>query len=104
MPRILTHFMFAGALLVGSAVAQGDWKKVEDILITTQDVVVLDGTDIAPRRTPNPDVTYGDWLVRHQLSDPQNLNPYTSSDAGASTVTGHIFETMLAPDQEPHSN
>ncbi len=93
------------ALLLATVpvVAQDDatWNKVEDMLVKTQDVLVLDKTDKAPSRKPNKNPVYGDWMVRHQLSDPQNLNPYTSSDAGASDVTGHILETMLLPHHEP---
>lgn len=37
----------------------------------------------------------GDWLVRHMLSDPEQLNPLTSNDSGASQVNGHIFESLL---------
>jgi len=101
MPRSLSGLIIAGFLLLGPAEAENDWQKVEDMLVGTQDVVVLDGMDPAPILNPNPDVQYGDWLVRHQLSDPQNLNPYTSSDAGASEVTGNIFETMLLPEHDP---
>ena len=100
MPRSLSGLIIAG-LLLGPAEAENDWQKVEDMLVGTQDAVVLDGMDPAPILNPNPDVQYGDWLVRHQLSDPQNLNPYTSSDAGATEVTGNIFETMLLPEHDP---
>ncbi|MDH5527558.1 MAG: peptide-binding protein [Nitrospirota bacterium] len=41
-----------------------------------------------------PPVT-GDWLVRHMLSDPEQLNPITSNDAGASSVLSYLFETLL---------
>jgi peptide/nickel transport system substrate-binding protein len=42
----------------------------------------------------------GDWLVQHMLSDPENLNPYTSNDAGASLVLSSIFQTLLDIDPE----
>jgi peptide/nickel transport system substrate-binding protein len=38
----------------------------------------------------------GDWLVIHSLSDPELLNPLTSSDASSSEVLNYIFETLLA--------
>ena len=37
----------------------------------------------------------GDWLVIHSLSDPELLNPLTSSDASSSEVLNYIFETLL---------
>jgi len=43
----------------------------------------------------------GDWLVRHMLSDPEQLNPLTSNDSGASVVLGNIFETLL--DRNPET-
>ena len=62
----------------------------------------LDGTNPAPLRQPKTAAPqYGDWLVEHMLSDPENLNPYTSSDAGASSVHRFIFESLLYPENEP---
>ena len=43
----------------------------------------------------------GDWLIDHILSDPEQLNPLTSNDAGASSVLGYIFESLLQRD--PHT-
>jgi peptide/nickel transport system substrate-binding protein len=43
-------------------------------------------------------VTDGDWLIIHSLSDPEQLNPLTSSDASSSEVTGYIFESLLSRD------
>lgn len=43
----------------------------------------------------------GDWLVIHSLSDPEVLNPLTSSDASSSEVNGYIFETLLT--REPRT-
>jgi peptide/nickel transport system substrate-binding protein len=40
----------------------------------------------------------GDWLVIHSLSDPEQLNPLTSNDAGASEVLGFVFESLLTRD------
>lgn len=45
-------------------------------------------------QTAPPAVT-GDWLVWHTLSDPESLNPVTSNDAGAATILGFIFESLL---------
>jgi peptide/nickel transport system substrate-binding protein len=46
------------------------------------------------------DPSRGDWLVLHALADPENLNPITSSDAGASAVLGWIFLSLLTLDNE----
>jgi peptide/nickel transport system substrate-binding protein len=40
----------------------------------------------------------GDWLLLHSLSDPEQLNPLTSSDASASEVLGFIIETLTTLD------
>ncbi|HSF33575.1 MAG TPA: peptide-binding protein [Candidatus Tectomicrobia bacterium] len=40
----------------------------------------------------------GDWLIAHILSDPEQLNPLTSNDAGASSILGNIFESLLRRD------
>ena len=42
--------------------------------------------------------TTGDWLVMHELSDPEQLNPLTSNDASSSAVLGFIFESLLTRD------
>jgi peptide/nickel transport system substrate-binding protein len=43
----------------------------------------------------------GDWLIYHELSDPEQLNPLTSNDAGASDINAFIFETLLT--REPRT-
>jgi peptide/nickel transport system substrate-binding protein len=43
----------------------------------------------------------GDWLINHMLSDPEQLNPLTSNDAGANSLLGYIFENLLRRD--PHT-
>ena len=40
----------------------------------------------------------GDWLVAHELSDPEQLNPLTSNDAGSADILGYIFEGLLTRD------
>jgi len=40
----------------------------------------------------------GDWVVIHGLSDPESLNPITSSDASASEIDGFIYETLTLTD------
>ena len=53
----------------------------------------------APAAEEGPPVR-GDWLVLDLLADPENLNPYTSSDHGASRVLSWIFPTLLGIDPE----
>jgi peptide/nickel transport system substrate-binding protein len=56
----------------------------------------------APAAAPGAAATpvTGDWLVRHLLSDPEQLNPITSNDATASTVLSYILESLLDRDPE----
>jgi peptide/nickel transport system substrate-binding protein len=54
----------------------------------------------APAPAAGQPVT-GDWLVRHLLSDPEQLNPLTSNDATASTILGYISESLL--DRDPQT-
>ena len=86
----------------GPAVAQeAAWETVQEILMGTKDIVVLDGIKKAPLRAGEetaPD--YGDWMVRFMLADPEKLNPVTSSDAGASQVLENVFESLLNPEYD----
>ena len=67
-----------------------------------------DDTEVKISEVPSPSraqdagkpVT-GDWLVIHSLSDPEVLNPLTSSDSTSSEVNGYIFETLLT--REPRT-
>ncbi|MBM4263996.1 MAG: hypothetical protein FJ145_21565 [Deltaproteobacteria bacterium] len=45
-----------------------------------------------------PTPVTGDWLLAHILSDPEQLNPLTSNDAGASAILGYIVQTLLTRD------
>jgi peptide/nickel transport system substrate-binding protein len=40
----------------------------------------------------------GDWLIYHELSDPEQLNPLTSSDAVSSDISAFMFEALLTRD------
>jgi hypothetical protein len=44
------------------------------------------------------DQVNGDWLLGHMLSDPEQLNPLTSNDAGASAILGYIIQSLLTLD------
>jgi peptide/nickel transport system substrate-binding protein len=84
-----------------AAAEETAWESVQKILIETKDIVVLDGTEKAPLRSEDAgDPEFGDWMVRHMMSDPENLNPFTSSDNGASTVLRYVFESLLRAEDE----
>src|SRR6185503_1680897 len=58
------------------------------------EVKVAEAPSGATAEDPGKPVT-GDWLVIHSLSDPELLNPLTSSDASASEVLNYVFESLL---------
>ena len=101
--RISIVAVWLGVCIGGHAVAEEkSWEAVQEILMSTKDIVVLDGIEKAPLRDESgEEPTYGDWMVRHMLSDPEKLNPYTSNDAGASTVLNYVFESLLEADLDP---
>lgn len=49
-------------------------------------------TDIKP--------VFGEWVVVHQLSDPEGLNPVVTNDASASAVFNRVYERLLDQDFE----
>lgn len=104
--RMFVAAAWLALCVVGHAAAEEEaWEVVQKILMSTKDIVVLDGTEKAPLRYEGEDEpTHGDWMVRHLLSDPERLNPYTSSDAGTSRVLEHIFEGLLDADHDPPYN
>ena len=78
------------------------WETVQEILMGTKDIVVLDGIKKAPLRVGEGAARdYGDWMVRFMLADPEKLNPVTASDAGASQVLENVFESLLNPEYDP---
>ena len=92
--------VLAGTLALSCA-KQNPWQKVQRVLADSKDIVVLDGTEKAPLRYEGKDTpSDGDWLVVHSLADPENFNPYTSSDAGASAILAYVFESLLFPENE----
>ena len=108
MPKIRMSIVAAwlAICIVGHAAAEEEsWEIVQEILMSTKDIVVLDGTEqVSLRYEGGEDPTHGDWMVRHMLSDPEKLNPYTSSDAAASRVLELIFERLLDADHDPPYN
>ena len=74
------------------------WQKVQRTLMETREAaaIVLEGTERVPAMYAGDDEPeFGDWMVRHFLSDPENFNPYVSNDSGASAVHQFIFESLL---------
>lgn len=96
-------FLFATQFACGGGETTEDpWNRVQTILAESKDIVVLDGTERAALKYDGMDhPVFGDWMVRHALSDPENFNPYTSSDQGATQVHTYVFESLLEPDYDP---
>lgn len=85
-----------------SVTADDPWPIVQKVLAETKDIVVLDGIEQAPNKYAGTEVAdYGDWMVQHLLSDPENFNPYTSSDQGATAIHNYVFEPLLYPENDP---
>lgn len=61
------------------------------------EVKVADVKPVLSKEAAGKPVT-GDWLVYHELSDPEQLNPLTSSDAVSSDISGFMFEALLTRD------
>jgi len=61
--------------------------------------ILLAGGVLGQQRSPGAEAPVtGDWLISHMLSDPEQLNPLTSNDAGSRAVLGNIFESLLQRD------
>lgn len=101
----LAMVIFVAPLMAcgGGEETTGDpWPQVQQVLAETKDIVVLDGTKKgALKYTGEKNPEYGDWLVQHMLSDPENFNPFTSSDVGATQIHTYIFESLLYPENDP---
>jgi peptide/nickel transport system substrate-binding protein len=81
------------------------WRLVLALLLLfgcgdKTEVKVPQAQPVTGTKDPGKPVT-GDWLVLHSLSDPEQLNPLTSSDASSSEVLGFIFESLLT--REPRT-
>ena len=48
----------------------------------------------------NPNENVGDWAIIHELSDPDRLNPITSSGASAGYIEGKMFESLVGMDKK----
>lgn len=83
MRRVASCLVLLGLLLVAAC---GKGERVEAESPASRPAVA--------KAEAGPPTT-GDWLVIHSLSDPEQLNPLTSSDAASSEVLGYIFEGLL---------
>jgi peptide/nickel transport system substrate-binding protein len=75
------------------------WRLIIPLFLTVacgdkSEVKVADIKPALSKEEAGKPVT-GDWLVLHSLSDPEVLNPLTSSDSASSEVNGFIFEGLL---------
>ncbi|HYJ14001.1 MAG TPA: peptide-binding protein [Candidatus Limnocylindria bacterium] len=78
------------------------WRFILPVLFIAScgdktEVKVADVNPAVSKQEAGKPVT-GDWLVIHSLSDPEQLNPFTSSDAGSAEVNQYIFESLLTRD------
>ena len=106
MKRVLLYFaplvMIAATTTASVVYADDPWSIVRDVLSSTRDIIVFDGVDQADNRSAETQTPLvGDWLVRHSLSDPTSMNPYTASDAGVSEIHAYVFEALLNQSPEP---
>ncbi|MGZ8452111.1 MAG: peptide-binding protein [Candidatus Binatia bacterium] len=79
-----------------------NWRVLLPLLLTVAcgdktEVKVADLKPTVSKEEAGTPVT-GDWLVYHELSDPELLNPLTSSDAVSSDISGFMFEALLTRD------
>jgi len=58
------------------------------------------GGDDAAQSGDVGDPVKGDWVVIHELSDPEGLNPLITNDAAASAIFNRVFEKLLEQDFE----
>src|SRR5438034_7847500 len=80
---------------------RGSWRLVLSLFLLmgcrggeTADTENRSAPPIVAKQEATTPVT-GDWLVSHILSDPEQLNPLTSNDAGSASILNSIFETLL---------
>ncbi|MEE9568677.1 MAG: peptide-binding protein, partial [Candidatus Binatia bacterium] len=72
------------------------WKRVLIRVILVASLLIAGAERAYDEQTAGP--VPGDWLLLHMLSDPEQLNPLTSNDAGANSILGYIFQGLLTRD------
>ena len=78
------------------------WRLIVSLLFLIgcgdkNEVKVADVKPVTSTEDAGKPVT-GDWLIYHELSDPEQLNPLTSSDAVSSDISAFMFEALLTRD------
>ncbi|MFM8771892.1 MAG: ABC transporter substrate-binding protein [Candidatus Kapaibacterium sp.] len=58
------------------------------------------GSDNAATSDGDATPVKGDWIVVHELSDPEGLNPLVTNDASSSAIFNRVFEKLLEQDFE----
>lgn len=58
------------------------------------------GSDNAATADGDATPVKGDWIVVHELSDPEGLNPLITNDAASSAIFNRVFEKLLEQDFE----
>ncbi|MBU3678597.1 MAG: hypothetical protein FGM32_03205 [Candidatus Kapabacteria bacterium] len=58
------------------------------------------GSDNASTAGDDATPVKGDWIVVHELSDPEGLNPLVTNDAASSAIFNRVFEKLLEQDFE----
>lgn len=86
----LGRWMFLG--LIAAALAAGCGGSAPDAPPPEP------GTPAEPGAPAEP--AKGDWLIQRLPAEPPHLNPYTSSDAYASTILLQVFDGLLDRDPE----
>ncbi len=72
------------------------WRRVLIGVILAGLLLIAGAERAYDEQTAGPVI--GDWLLLHMLSDPEQLNPLTSNDAGASSILGNVFQGLLTRD------
>ncbi|MCZ6906572.1 MAG: peptide-binding protein [Deltaproteobacteria bacterium] len=72
------------------------WRRVLIGVILAGLLLIAGAERAYDEQTAGPVI--GDWLLLHMLSDPEQLNPLTSNDAGASSILGYVFQGLLMRD------
>jgi peptide/nickel transport system substrate-binding protein len=74
------------------------WSRVRSIVLGLMLIGLLAAPVARAGQPASATPVTGDWLISHILSDPEQLNPLTSNDAGARSILGYLFESLLQRD------
>ena len=86
MKRIFISILYLTSLFILSGCGGGDTSSSNWDMNTSE---------------MEPNDNAGDWIIVHELSDSDGLNPYTSTGAGGSYIySKNIFEAMMLQDNQ----